>query len=793
MVAKRRAPFKPKYGVQLGLRVGERDPNTQEVLTASCLFCQLFGREGKAGAQRRATEKVAVFKPPFRKDSIRHHHTTQHPRRWAEYGALLSDDSKRAFFIAAGATVDLNQEPVTDGARPRKTPRTSISRPAANAARPRAARPVRQSLPCGPAVHWLVNRDIVAVLIGIMLPYAAEEMADDDRYQEHAVADFDDTMDASESRSDATNGALSRYRIVLSDPALFQQFADYLSTCGSLEQTARMLRASAEPVVVGPFFDDDRHVPSVNVARYARYLCAINFQRLADVTSKAWACSIGLKVVPMAPAAFFDAHVEYCLHVQLRVFVNGEVATFHLLSIPLSRRRPSDAASSTGVFEIAEMALNAVVPRWRGMMLAVVSDSGGAISCGSDEPQLSLRNAVATRFERAAKFGFLRVCSAARQLDSLLQTFVSKLQGGDEFYSNLTTLVAYLMRQRELLADMNTSVPRVEDSRWASMANAAIWFRRHGVSIQEHLAKEQPSCVPPSTWWVRITLMARIAQVAMPVLEEISGLTTRASQPRGVILKLREFMTKWFNVSEPLEHGCSRSGSDDAVTSKDGKYSVKTDDVVGALEDLGSFVVEALQPSENEANQPVITATVTEVADGVVDLVSGLNSIADEIDGAYDTTSELPAVLPHELVKLRGRQFAVVIRSHMQRLQAADWSKQEVDWIEQDFQDLCDAYFREPSLKLALDACKNQTSFREGWSCLQGRFTHLQRFCGALATAYPTAISSSSTGAARAGDAGALAPSQSVNRLPGDLEAGVSDLSVQAALQATQFRHLQAV
>eukprot|EP00644_Phytophthora_capsici_P018396 jgi/Phyca11/130140/e_gw1.91.125.1 len=97
MVAKRLAPFRAKYAVELGLRVQDRDPETNDVLSATCLFCQLFGRENKPGAQRRPTEKVAVFKPPFRKDSIQIHHGSQHPNKWAEYCALSSDDSKRAF------------------------------------------------------------------------------------------------------------------------------------------------------------------------------------------------------------------------------------------------------------------------------------------------------------------------------------------------------------------------------------------------------------------------------------------------------------------------------------------------------------------------------------------------------------------------------------------------------------------------------------------------------------------------------------------------------------------------
>ncbi|POM58616.1 Hypothetical protein PHPALM_36711, partial [Phytophthora palmivora] len=339
MVAKRHAPFKTKYGVELGLRVKDRDPETNEVLTATCLFCRLFGRENKPGAQRRATEKVAIFKPPFRKDSIQIHHVGQHPTKWTEYCALSSDDSKRAFFIAAGASMELDPQEDNNG-RPR-----------------------------------------------VLLPYAASSVPAGQTYHLHAVAGFEDMVNV----SDTVDMLVARYRIVVKDPTQFQQFVDYLNTSGSLKNTAKMLYACSQPAAIGPFFLEEREVPQINVAQYARYLCAINFQRIADIAKNAGVYSIGLKVAPIAPASFFEAQVEYCLHVQLRVFVNGRVECFHVLSIPLNKRRRSDVDGSSGVFEIAENALTAIIPRWKDAMIAVVSDSEGITPQGSDDPRLSLR------------------------------------------------------------------------------------------------------------------------------------------------------------------------------------------------------------------------------------------------------------------------------------------------------------------------------------------------------------------------------------------------------------------
>ncbi|GMF28106.1 unnamed protein product [Phytophthora fragariaefolia] len=819
-MVKRVAPFKPRYAVELGLRVKDCDPETMEVLTASCLFCELFGRESKAGAIRRATDKVAIFKPPFRKDSIQIHLVGQHPTQWGAYSALSSADSKRAFFIAAGATMDLSAE---DAARPRKTPRssssthsTSTSTSISTSTSTSVSRPVTV-LPKGPSrlqmasgptvqpVHFLVDRDIVSIVIGVLLPYAARPVPEGQVYQAAAVADFEDMVNASELRTGGltVDTQAARYRVVLQDPAQFQQFVDYLSTSGSLSNSARMLYASSQPTPVGPFFDE-RQVPAIDVGKFARYLCAINFQRIAEVAKSAGAYSIELKVAPIAPASFFEAQVEYCLHVQLRVFVEDEVTSFHLLSIPLNKRRQSDPSGSTGVFEIAETALNAIIPRWRDLMVAVVSDSDGITAEGSDDPRFSLRNAVASRFESVAKPGFLRVCCAARQLDSLMQKLFSKILGDGELYSILTALLAYVGRQRVLIATMETSVPSIGDNRWRPIAKIAMWLRRHGVSIREYLEREQATCAPPASWWLRVTLVARIGQEANPIVDQISGLTTGASQPRDAVVRLRSFLIEWFSILGP-------SGIDDAdlaaarpnsylVISKDGKYSISGSDVCTTLEDLGTYIAEILHLSEtaSEDNQVAVQATVNEIATAVVNFVSGLSSIVVDIDGVDAGSTELPAVLPHELVKMRGRQFMSIVRPQIQRLLLAGWSRQKIDWIEQDFQDLCGAHFRESSLKRALDSYTDRSSFRDAWSCLQGRFTYLRDFCGIMATAYPTAsIGSEMTGGASAASlqigCNSLAPLSRITSLPGSIESGVSDLSVQAALQAQQFRRLQAV
>jgi hypothetical protein len=69
------------------------------------------------------------------------------------------------------------------------------------------------------------------------------------------------------------------------------------------------------------------------------------------------------------------------------------------------------------------------------------------------------------------------------------------------------------------------------------------------------------------------------------------------------------------------------------------------------------------------------------------ELIEAIEAITAERDSSNEATEEnLPTVLPHELVQLRGAEFAAIIRKQKEQLQ--EWvSAAEADKIEQDFQE----------------------------------------------------------------------------------------------------------
>jgi hypothetical protein len=162
------------------------------------------------------------------------------------------------------------------------------------------------------------------------------------------------------------------------------------------------------------------------------------------------------------------------------------------------------------------------------------------------------------------------------------------------------------------------------------------------------------------------------------------------------------------------------------VLSQNKRYSVGLQSCEAVLKDLGSFVLTAMETIDVEEMAEVIKS----IATCSVNLIAGLERIVAKLDLRNDAADFMPPALPHQLVKLRGQEFAEIVIKQKERLFVRG-SPQTMECIERDFEGLRGAYYREPSLKQLLDQCRSTTTFDEGWSYVNGRFGHLKEFCGA--------------------------------------------------------------
>ena len=78
---------------------------------------------------------------------------------------------------------------------------------------------------------------------------------------------------------------------------------------------------------------------------------------------------------------------------------------------------------------------------------------------------------------------------------------------------------------------------------------------------------------------------------------------------------------------------------------------------------------------------------IMSIATCSVNLIAGLANIVAERDSRNDAAESMPPVLPHQLVKLRGREFTNIIMQQKDRLNVR-WSVNMIDHIKRDFEAL---------------------------------------------------------------------------------------------------------
>ncbi|GMH34121.1 hypothetical protein BSKO_01955 [Bryopsis sp. KO-2023] len=197
-----------------------------------------------------------------------------------------------------------------------------------------------------------------------------------------------------------------------------------------------------------------------------------------------------------------------------------------------------------------------------------------------------------------------------------------------------------------------------------------------------------------------------------------------------------------------------------------------------------SFVVSKSEQSEEAGGVLNIIQEVPEVEMNEIyrdyawvhsSLVGGIAAIVAERDSDNRPDhSELPPVLPHQLVVLRGRDISAIVSGQRERL-LTSWTLEDIDYIEQDHSDLLEEYKNDTVFKSAIE----RTSFKTAWSCVpSGKFTNLRRFVGGLATVFPTTSSVES-------DFSIVKWEKNVTRQ------SLTDFSLEGVLQSKQYARLE--
>ncbi|CAK9203949.1 unnamed protein product [Sphagnum troendelagicum] len=142
---------------------------------------------------------------------------------------------------------------------------------------------------------------------------------------------------------------------------------------------------------------------------------------------------------------------------------------------------------------------------------------------------------VVTRLDAAmhSDCSLIQIWCGAHQLDLVMEDIMSNVIK-ERFFSIMTRFITHLTWQYNLIAEMQTTCPRVVN-RLLSTEKVINWFKIHRPQLLAHIKSKQPTSAPPRLWWVTLLSMHHFTTRATAIFCSIQGLTTLVLQQQNAL------------------------------------------------------------------------------------------------------------------------------------------------------------------------------------------------------------------------------------------------------------------
>ncbi|KAG3119094.1 hypothetical protein PI124_g4788 [Phytophthora idaei] len=190
----------------------------------------------------------------------------------------------------------------------------------------------------------------------------------------------------------------------------------------------------------------------------------------------------------------------------------------------------------------------------------------------------------------------------------------------------------------------------------------------------------------------------------------------------------------------PIPNAAIEQGPNDITAEK---YWLKEVNLIYFVEGQGTFVKNYMQNLEETDKQ----TTLKQLGRFVQHVIESLELVQAEWDSNNDAAvSVAPPVRPSELVLLPPREFAGDILESRRAQLAKFWSEAQIEAIERENRELCQANLLDEAVSTGLDNESYKTSFNDGWNALEKaavpkQFSHLRQFCCGTAIVFANTAS----------------------------------------------------
>jgi hypothetical protein len=444
---------------------------------------------------------------------------------------------------------------------------------------------------------------------------------------------------------------------------------------------------------------------------------------------------------------------------RIRVHINGKLYNIHALAIPMFEKHTGE-----NMFLLVSQFFDVICPRWRTQLLGIGSDGAAAMT--------GHLKGFATRIAAESGNNIYRVWCGLHQLD-LVMKHAYKALYNNEVVLIMKRFIQHLRIQQTLIAQMEATCPQLT-TRWLQMGTTSTWLLKKRVELFEHLSSADPpiASAPPDWWWIVIFGISALTDIINPVFTKLQAPNLLVSTQATILEGLAIDICAAVGIDGPFDsETLARVNREFYCTF--GRWSVSYCRVRTFLENLGMYPRQTLPQLDFQLCRKVLMS-MGQLATG---LVEGVVNIQAERNALNHASDDLPAVLPHQLVKLSTANYGnTVVDKHLQQLRSS-WSENNISEIENQHRLLRMAYQSEPALKAALDdyAECDLATFDGGWAIVAGRFEVLRDFCGGIATVFPNTASVES-------DFSILGWDKDDHRM------SLTDISLEGILQCKQYQ-----
>ena len=338
-----------------------------------------------------------------------------------------------------------------------------------------------------------------------------------------------------------------------------------------------------------------------------------------------------------------------------------------------------------------------------------------------------LQGVVTRLAKESANSKFYRVWCGLHQLDLILKHAYAELWD-NEVVDIMKKFIQHLRQQNGLIAKMQAT------SRWLAMGIVCKWLLSKRIEIFEYFDDTEITVewAPPDWWWIVVAGISALTELINPVFTKLQAPDLLVSAQSMLLDNLSTEISAAVGVRvrdvDPGEFSVTY-----------GRWFVQYDDMLVFVEDLGMFPRQLLHKADNELHQKVLHS----LGHLAIRLVDGIVDIQAERNARNEADSDLPPVLPHQIVKLSTRDFGkTIVDPHLMQLRHF-WNIQSIEEIENEHRQLVVAYRMEPALKSAFDGYEHISiaSFEDAWGIVEGHFEILRDFCGGIATVFANTAS----------------------------------------------------